>query len=181
VIFSKATDFNGHFDSDRLVSEIEAAVETSLTSVASAGDVVTVSFGDTLTTGEDTLFAAVIAGHPLSTAKSHRKTEIDLKTQSLIGEGFTYGGEQFSLSLTAQSNWLGVLSVGAAAGLAYPYPVATMTNDHYMAADVAEMIAMATAALTRKGWAVGVGAGLKKAIGDAADQTALDAVVDNRA
>jgi len=116
----------------------------------------------------------------LPTNKQARKQEVDVRTKQLIAEGFTYSATQFSLSLSAQSNWLGVLTAGAAAGLTYPYPVATLDNAYYAAADAAEMVTLATAALTRKGWAVGTGALLKKSIEDAADQDAVDAIVDSR-
>lgn len=112
--------------------------------------------------------------------KANKKDAIDFKTKTLIGQGFTHSGKQFSLSLNAQANWLGVLTAGAAALLTYPYPVAALDNTYHLTADEAEMITMATAGLIRKGWAVGSGAALKKAVEDATDQAGVDAVVDTR-
>jgi hypothetical protein len=116
----------------------------------------------------------------LAANKIARATAVDTKTRSLIGAGFSHSTKQFSLSLSAQSNWLGVKAVAAAAGLPYPYPVATLDNSYHLAADEAEMLVMADAAMLAKGTAVASGAALKKQIEDAADQDALDLVVDTR-
>lgn len=116
----------------------------------------------------------------LAENRPRRLAAVDARTAALISEGFTHAGKQFSLSLTAQANWLGVLSTGAADALTYPYPVATLGNAYHLAADAVEMATIASAAQTRKGWAVATGAALKMALNDAATLAELAAVVDTR-
>ena len=105
---------------------------------------------------------------------------IDANTVALIAAGFTHSGKQFSLSLSAQTNWMGVLTMSAAAGLTYPYPVATIPNGYHNAADEAEMLTIAGVALVRKGWAIASGAVLKQAVNDATTIAAVNAVTDTR-
>lgn len=116
----------------------------------------------------------------LASNKDERKSQIDARTSSLIAEGFTHASKQFSLALTAQANWLAVLTAGAASGLSYPHPVCAIDNTYHDAADEAEMITMATAGMTAKASALVTGGDLKKQIDDAADQAAVDAIVDSR-
>lgn len=44
----------------------------------------------------------------LEAAQLLKCAEIDEKTQRLISQGFAFDGEQFSLSVRAQTNWLGL-------------------------------------------------------------------------
>jgi hypothetical protein len=134
--------------------------------------------------GELSALVAVAAAHDptgLPCQKKARALEVDGHTQALIGAGLTYQGKLFSMSTAAQHNWLAVKAAGAAAGLSYPYKVPVMSNSgYYTATDEAAMIAVADAMRDRIADVVEGGAVLKADIWDAADQAALDAVVDTR-
>jgi len=112
--------------------------------------------------------------------KADKIAAIDAKTRELISQGFTHAGKVFSLSASAQTNWLGVKN-GYAAGLVYPYKWATKDDtEHYAFADEAEMITAADAAAATKTGHLNSGRDLKTAAIDAATIAALDLVVDNR-
>lgn len=168
-----------HLDQNLLEDEIRPELP-NLDYTGTSGGILDIFFTVALTSPEIVTLNGLIGSHSLGAAKKHRKQEIDIQTTLLIAAGFTHESKQFSLSITAQLNWSGVITMGAADSLTYPYPVATMYNDYYMAADIAEMLVIAAAALSRKGWAVGTGAVFKKSIADAVDQAALDAIIDNR-
>jgi len=162
----------------------DATITRNCIGLSYANQIVTTHFdGPLLLQSHLNALAAVIAAHDpnsLAIQKDAKANAVDVRTVQLIEAGFTYGGKQFSLSASAQANWLGVLTANAAAGLSYPYPVAALDNDYHLALDNAEMVAMAGTALTHKGWAVGSGAALKMAIKDATTQAELDAVIDVR-
>lgn len=64
-------------------------------------------------------------------------SRIDARTVELIGEGFTYDGETFSLSAAAQSNWLRIMTWKLAGTLTFPLTVSTKDNNTYIIADAA--------------------------------------------
>jgi len=178
--YTISTTFTGGLSQDDLDSELHVAFAEFM-HLSTSGDTIKLTFSAAVSV--PALDAALAAHNPnlLDTLKRTRAGQVDARTSELIDAGFTYAGLTFSLSLTAQANWLGVLSSGAAAGLPYPdYPVATIDNGYYLAANEAEMVLIAQAAMNRKGWAVATGAVLKKQIKDAADEVALDAILDTR-
>lgn len=113
----------------------------------------------------------------LSDYKQLRYNEIDGKTMALIAPGFTYDGKQFSLSIPAQNNWSGLHDNSA--DFIFPYDITTIDNDTYSLTS-ANLNAFWTAAKDVLEDKLGTGRALKKQIFDAADEAAVDAVVDNR-
>lgn len=178
--FSISTDFGGSVDTRRLSQEIIGDGVQAPVTINTTGDALSIVHDPALSGADETTQAATVAAHGLKAAKWFKGLAVDRRTTELIAGGFTYATKQFSLSLPAQINWMDALVASGAAGFSYPYPVATLDNNYYLAADEAEMILIATAARDRRSWAVATGVALKKPIKDAADQAALDAVVDER-
>ena len=124
-------------------------------------------------------FAVMSDIRRLPARKSARKLGVDIRTQTLIAEGFTHASKIFSLSLAAQINWTNAGLNPTA--LIYPYRVSTKDDlDFHDFADATEMQIAYGVALTIKANHLTAGADLKKDINDATTQAALDAVVDTR-
>jgi len=79
---------------------------------------------------------------PLALVKESKITDIDSKTQELINNGFTFDGQIFSMSLTAQINWSNFpqlpdvmfpLSVMTKEDTAYILSLANKMNFYYSA------------------------------------------------
>ena len=64
--------------------------------------------------------------------RAQRQHDVDRRTDALIAQGFTFDGQQFSLSLAAQSTWMG-LKVATDAGMmpAEQYPIEITTLDDH--------------------------------------------------
>jgi hypothetical protein len=65
----------------------------------------------------------------LEDVQADKIKSIDTKTVSLIGQGFTFDGKQFSLSQAAQLNWLGLKSLEAL--ITWPIAVTTKGDGEY--------------------------------------------------
>ncbi len=113
----------------------------------------------------------------LANYKALRYCEIDLKTTELIGAGFTYDSKTFSLSDHAQSNCNRLLDQEAR--YTFPVDVTTNDNDTYSLAE-ANNVAFWTAMRDQLKTHLDSGRALKKSVFDAADEAAVDAVVDSR-
>lgn len=113
----------------------------------------------------------------LPTLKSYRFGEIDYKTEILIGIGFVFDGETFSLSPNAQRNWDSIKT--SKADYTFPLNVSTIDNNVYSLTNpnVQAFWVAARDALKNH---LDSGRILKKAIFDAIDIPAVDAVIDNR-
>jgi hypothetical protein len=88
----------------------------------------------------------------LDAAKTAKIAAIDLKTNQLILAGFSYDDKVFSLSATAQMNWIAMQA--RFASISYPFDVSTISETVYAIADSTAGAAFLTAAfdtlLTRK-------------------------------
>lgn len=130
---------------------------------------------------EDTIAAHKVA-HPsraLAARKTARCAEIDQRTKELFAEGYEHAGKTFSLSLESQSNLNGAAMNAAA--LPYPFTINTIDDtDEYAIADADDMLALYGAAFTRKSTLIAGDAALKSAVRAAADEAAVNAVVDDR-
>ena len=115
---------------------------------------------------------------PLSDRKAERKGEVDLQSGALIFGGFTHSSKAFSLSANAQMNWTNVWADRA--NQTYPYEVSTANDEAYDFTDAAEIDTFYHVGKTRLELVLGEGRQLKIDIDAAADQTALDAIVDTR-
>lgn len=109
--------------------------------------------------------------------KELRYNEIDLKTQELISAGFTYDTGAFSLSAHAQLNWSEIHSNQSE--FTFPLGISTIDNNEYLLA-AANVDAFWTAGKDAVKGHLDSGRSLKKQVFDAVDETAVDAVVDNR-
>jgi len=138
--------------------------------------------GDVLTiradAGEQANIDPIVAAHEtLPEQKTKRKIDIDVRTKSLIADGFTYDSKGFSLSIEAQANWLGIKSLESL--LTFPMEI-TADNDAAYSLTSVNVDAFVSAAVAAKQGHLDSGRTLKVSIDAAADQTALDAIVDSR-
>lgn len=114
----------------------------------------------------------------LAHLKQKRYDEIDLKTETLIAQGFTYDGHVFSLSSEAQINWTNLYQ--ARALFTYPMDATTKDQDAYSIADVATVEAFYQTGLGTVQYHLDGGRVLKVAVKAATTKAEIDAVVDNR-
>ena len=117
----------------------------------------------------------------LNDNKGYKKEAIDNKTRALILSGFVYDGNTFSLSPAAQTKWIDIKNNSADLGL-YPndpIKITAQNIDEYplVKSDVAAFFTVAHDKI--KGH-YDSGRDLKKQVTAAADQTALDSIIDNR-
>lgn len=113
----------------------------------------------------------------LAACKDAKVSAIDRRTQELIRRGFTFDDEQFSLSLNAQLNWLGIKSLSEV--LSFPIEVTTIDDGVYNLAQDDVLPFVATAAATVQAY-LESGRALKQLALAAEDHDALDEVVDPR-
>lgn len=109
--------------------------------------------------------------------KNQRIAEVDAKTQYLISQGFEFDSTQFSLSLPAQVNWSGMMTLQAL--LTWPMSITTLDDGEYSLAeeDLVAFIATGKTVITNN---LDAGRSLKLQIKAATSLTELDAIVDNR-
>lgn len=109
--------------------------------------------------------------------KQLRHNEIDGNTKALIGAGFTYDSKTFSASINAQTNWNTLKDQEAE--FTWPVNISTLDNDEY-SLTAANLDAFWIAARDAIKGHLDSGRTLKKTIFDAANESAVDAVVDSR-
>jgi len=114
----------------------------------------------------------------LNDLKQLRINEIDLRTQELIEQGFVYNSQTFSLSSSAQRNWLAVEQFKDS--LTYPFGISTKDSGQYLIADATEAHTFSLTALGAAETHYSSGRALKQSVKSAVDAAAVDAVVDNR-
>ncbi len=114
---------------------------------------------------------------PLADYKQLRYNEIDGKTVSLIAAGFSFDSQAFSLSSSAQMNWSTLKDQEAE--FTWPVEVSTKDNNAYSLTQ-ANLTAFWTAGRDATKGHLDTGRALKKSVFDAADEAAVNAVVDNR-
>jgi len=112
--------------------------------------------------------------------KVAKKGEIDAKTSDLILKGFTYDGNEFSMSDHAQINWADLMVAGTAELLTYPVAISTDDNGTYDITDLDHLKAFFTAMLTRKEWCLSSGRDLKDEVDACTDIQELFAIHDDR-
>jgi len=109
--------------------------------------------------------------------KAARRVEVDDKDVELIGNGFSFDGKVFSLSEESQLNWMSL--VVKENNLTWPVEITTNNDEAYSLTQV-NMPAFTNTATGTKQAHLDSGRALKVSIDAAADQTALDAIVDGR-
>jgi len=115
----------------------------------------------------------------LADQKRGKNGSVDQKTDVLIANGFTVAGKVFSASDAAQLKWLGIFTSRAV--LTYPLLAPTKDDAEFITlADEAAVVVFYTAIVNHVQDKLKSGILLKQQIAAAADQAALDAIVDNR-
>lgn len=141
------------------------------------GDSVDV-FGDSML--DETALDAVVAAHDgesLESMKIKKLSEIDLKTTSLINQGFVFDSQTFSLSAAAQGNWLGMKVLENS--LTWPVNCATIDGFEYslQQVDLDTFIGVGQVTLQTH---LASGRALKVQVNNATTKAGVQAVVDNR-
>jgi hypothetical protein len=117
----------------------------------------------------------------LSKYKELRYNEIDYRTGELIAQGFVYATKTFSLSENAQTNILALDNTRDDPALSYPIEYNTIDDsDSYSVVDSTDMHSMYLTALATKKAHLDSGTVLKQQIRSAADEAAVNGVIDNR-
>jgi len=112
-------------------------------------------------------------------AKATRRNLIDYQSGVLIAGGFTYDSTQFSLSANAQINWTNVHQNRA--NWSYPLKVSIFAlSGEYSLTNQTTVENFYNTGIQRVKTILDGGRQLKIDINNAADQTELDAVVDDR-
>lgn len=113
----------------------------------------------------------------LEEKKRSRIIQIDIRTQCIIAEGFTFDSHQFSLSIPAQINWSGILLFKDL--LSWPMNVTTLDDQEYSLTMDNLLYFMGSGTSVIKN-AVDSGRALKLQVRAATSQAELDDVVDDR-
>jgi len=169
------------FDTRQIQNLVEGVAGYS--HVTTEGNTVTVWFSSELSAADLTTLQG-IATDTLPIYKKRKKDAIDARTTALIMGGFEYpaaSGNVHSLSVQAQINISNVPSIADDPGTAYPVKASTQNNGAVIKLNnPAELRAYYAAALAHKAGNIASGNDLKEQVIAATDQTAVDAVVDNR-
>lgn len=165
-----------------LVEEIVAAgLDRPDTVVFSRPDSLEITYEPDLSGADKTTLDGVVSSHArfdLAAYKSERYSQIDDRTEKLILEGFTFDSVEFSPNdHRLLHQWENIKNNPS--DFAFPVPIETKNFDTY-SLDQADVDAFFTAAITFVQSHLDSGRALKKQIFDAADQSEVDAVVDNR-
>jgi hypothetical protein len=113
----------------------------------------------------------------LDDRKAAKIKEIDKRTQELIESGFSFDGHSFSLSLSAQVNWIGLKVMSEL--LTWPIEITTVDDGAYELQQVNLLAFAATAAATVQSH-LAAGRALKLQVQAAASKEAVEAIKDNR-
>ena len=178
--YTISTDVTGAaVNSELLHSELVAAGDiTNFTGININGDSLEV-WGDSFITeaNVDTTVLAHVEV-PLSSYKTNKYNAIDAKTGYLVvSAGFTYDGVVFSTSLNAQKNWSDLKY--SKSTFTFPKNISTKAHGTYALAE-ANVDAFWLAGKDVIDPLLDAGRALIQAITDAANEAAVDAVVDNR-
>jgi len=112
----------------------------------------------------------------LEELKEMRYAEIDLRTQELITQGFSFAGHTFSMSLTAQINWSNFPNLPDAL---FPLNVMDITENIYVL-DLVNKTNFYLSALNYKNTQLQSGSLLKAQIHACTDEACVRAIIDNR-
>lgn len=126
--------------------------------------------------GESSIIAP---GLTLDDLKASKKVSIDAKTDVLIEQGITHNSVEFKINLEKEITALG-LNSARMAGADMAGKKFRARNQTYTFVDTADFDIWFNAAFTRVESLLISGSELKDQVDAAADQAALDAIVDNR-
>lgn len=177
---------HGQVRGNQLHAEIlSSASVTDFSGISTHGDVLDV-MGAAL--ANETALDAVVAAHcggclnnsctPCVDEYRVSKIEaIDNRTDELIAEGFDFNSKHFSLSLAAQTNWLGLAVLQGA--LTWPVGITAGDDTTYSLA-LADLPAFLAAGMGVIKQSIDTGRALKEAAIAATTIEGINAVVDNR-
>jgi len=116
--------------------------------------------------------------YTLQSIKDIKKREIDIKTKSLIKEGFTYPDSTYtwSMSENAQINWLGIKISDSTK---FPITMVSQEGNVYSLPFSEQTVFIDTAWGTKNGH-IQSGSTLKLQVNGAIDIAAVNAIIDNR-
>lgn len=143
-----------------------------------------ITFSDALSGPDKTTLDTAVSDHQaltesniLQANKDVKNAAIDERTQELIFAGFTFDSKSFSMSNFAQLNWNDIKSNT----VDYTFPLEIPTKDSYKYSLTQGNVNGFWTAKEDHKWAhLDSGRALNVSTVDAADQAALDLVVDNR-
>ena len=178
-VYSISTDVAaGEVNMDNLHAElINAGCINDFTGICITGDELCID-GDSFS--DESACDLVVQNHEIETLdqlKVRRGTEVDIRTDELIGQGFAFDSKQFSLSLPAQKNWLGLKVLESM--LTWPVAITTINDNEYQLAqaNVNNFVGAGQMVIQTH---LNSGRALKVQISSAANKAAVDAIVDNR-
>jgi len=117
----------------------------------------------------------------ISFRKTEKIAEIDARTDTLISQGFTFGGMVFSLSLEGQLRVEGMDRLRFDPACSYPISWNTKDDlEHTELADAAQLHAFFMTAVGTLRYRVDSGTALKNAVRSATTLAEIDAVIDTR-
>lgn len=169
-----------------LPTAVEVALPGKQFILRASGLVVTLEFTDELAVEDIDVLDTVVDDHraafsPLPRAKAGKIAAIDTRTADLIAQGFTFGGKQFSLSMTAQSKIMGAHQIRDEGAFVYPVEWNTIDDsDKISIPDSATLHGFYLTALGTMRSRLDSGTALKQQVRDATDLAGVAAVVDNR-
>lgn len=177
--YTISTDITaGAVNSNRLHKELSDAGDiTNFTGIIVQGDSLKV-LGDSFITEANV--DTTVLNHVAITLADNKATKnlaIDTRTVQLIGAGFTYDSKTFSLSTSAQMNWVGLKTLESL--FTWPVDISTKDDNEYSLVQ-ANLDAFLDAGRLAIQGHLDSGRTLKVSVADAVDQTALDAVTDTR-
>lgn len=116
----------------------------------------------------------------LDLVKHAKCVGIDRRTGELIGAGFTFQGETFSMSMLAQTNWIGLSHSAQRDLITYPIGVSTSDDGEFMLTSKTHVQDFFVTGLGTKLAHLNSGRALRLQVKAAVDEAAVDAIVDNR-
>lgn len=156
------------------IARIRPGAVCGINYVVSGGEIVRwdEALGPVPDVNSDELAAAGLAAY-----RQARLDAIDARSVALIGRGFPFDGQLFSLSANAQLNWTGLYAGRAL--VQFPKSVPCVGGS-YLIVSAEALDAFYGSGLVVVDSIISAGTVLKEAIGGAADVVAIDLVVDTR-
>jgi hypothetical protein len=112
--------------------------------------------------------------------KCIKNSEIDARTRDLINQGFQFGGNQFSLSDTAQRNWMAIRSAVEVGDLDLPIKVSTIDDLEHEIRTPDELQSFFLTGIGTVKYHYGTGRDLKGVVDSKNDTSEVAAVEDVR-
>lgn len=135
----------------------------------------------TYTASKQSLYLAWRDAQDLPGAKEAKFASIDTKTTALIGDGFSFAGKVFSLSLSAQSTYGGLYMIREEPSLSFPVNVNTIDDlDVHPLANSEEIRSFYLSAVATYRAHLDDGTALKDLVRSALTTAEVAAVMDNR-